>query len=84
MGQHGAGGHRLDGTFVALDAKTGNLVWQTLVGRWQDGYTIVSAPLYHNGVIYTGISGGDRGGRGKLVISYHSIDELEGILERIR
>jgi alcohol dehydrogenase (cytochrome c) len=56
----------LDGTFVALDAKTGNLVWQTTVGRWQDGYTIVSAPLYHNGVIYTGISGGDRGVRGKL------------------
>jgi ParB family transcriptional regulator, chromosome partitioning protein len=25
-----------------------------------------------------------RGGRGKLVISYHSVDELEGILERIR
>jgi hypothetical protein len=56
----------LDGTFVALDAKTGNLVWQTTVGRWQDGHTIVSAPLYHNGVIYTGISGGDRGVRGKL------------------
>ena len=25
-----------------------------------------------------------RGGRGKLVISYHSLDELEGILERLR
>ncbi len=25
-----------------------------------------------------------RGGRGKLVIGYHSVDELEGILERIR
>jgi ParB family chromosome partitioning protein len=25
-----------------------------------------------------------RGGRGKLVIGYHSLDELEGILERIR
>ena len=25
-----------------------------------------------------------RGGRGKLVITYHSLDELEGILERIR
>jgi ParB family chromosome partitioning protein len=25
-----------------------------------------------------------RGGRGKLVVSYHSVDELEGILERIR
>jgi len=25
-----------------------------------------------------------RGGRGKLIIAYHSVDELEGILERIR
>src|SRR5450432_1963472 len=25
-----------------------------------------------------------RGGRGKLVVAYHSVDELEGILERIR
>jgi quinohemoprotein ethanol dehydrogenase len=58
-------GH-LDGTFVALDAKTGNQVWQTEIGKWQDGHTIVSAPLYYNGVIYTGISGGDRGIRGKL------------------
>ncbi|MCB1561615.1 MAG: chromosome partitioning protein ParB, partial [Xanthomonadales bacterium] len=25
-----------------------------------------------------------RGGRGKLVLSYHSLDELDGILERLR
>ena len=25
-----------------------------------------------------------RGGRGKLVVNYHSLDELEGILARIR
>ena len=25
-----------------------------------------------------------RGGRGKLVISYHSLDQLDGILERLR
>jgi quinohemoprotein ethanol dehydrogenase len=54
----------LDGSFVALDAKTGGLVWQTQVGKWQDGYTITSAPLYYNGVVYTGISGGDREARG--------------------
>ena len=27
---------------------------------------------------------GSRGGRGKLVISYHSLDQLDGILERLR
>ena len=51
---------------MALDAKTGKQVWQTLVGKWQDGYTITAAPLYYNGVIYTGMSGGDRAARGKL------------------
>ena len=56
----------LDGNVVALDMKTGKEVWKTQIGRWQDGYTITSAPLYHNGVIYTGISGGDRSARGNL------------------
>jgi quinohemoprotein ethanol dehydrogenase len=56
----------LDGNVVALDAKTGKEAWKTQIARWQDGYTITSAPLYHNGVIYTGISGGDRSARGFL------------------
>jgi alcohol dehydrogenase (cytochrome c) len=57
---------RLDGAFMALDANTGHLEWMTQVGRWQDGYTITAAPTYYNGVIYTGISGGEYGVRGKL------------------
>ena len=55
---------QLDGSFVALDAKTGQPAWKTQVARWQDGYTITAAPLYHNGVLYSGISGGDRSARG--------------------
>src|SRR5260370_13576180 len=43
---------RLDGTFMALDAKTGPPEWQTQVGRWQDGYTLTSPPLYYNCVCY--------------------------------
>jgi quinohemoprotein ethanol dehydrogenase len=56
----------LDGNVVALDIKTGKEIWKTQIGRWQDGYTITSAPLYHNGVVYSGISGGDRSARGFL------------------
>src|SRR6202142_2445525 len=56
----------LDGTFVALDAETGKLLWQTRIGQWQEGYTITSAPLYYKGVVYTGVSGGDMGARGKV------------------
>jgi alcohol dehydrogenase (cytochrome c) len=56
----------LDGSFGALDSKTGKEVWKVQLARWQDGYTITSAPLYHEGVVYTGISGGDRQARGFL------------------
>jgi alcohol dehydrogenase (cytochrome c) len=56
----------LDGNVVAIDMKTGQELWKTQIGRWQDGYTITSAPIYHNGVVYTGISGGDRSARGFL------------------
>lgn len=57
---------QLDGTMVALDTKTGKRVWQVEIGKWSDGYTITAAPLYYKGVLYTGISGGDREARGKL------------------
>ena len=57
---------QLNGSFVALDAKSGKSVWQTQIGKWQDGYTITSAPTYYKGVVYSGISGGDRSARGKL------------------
>ena len=57
---------RLDGAFMALDAQSGHVEWMTQIGRWQDGYTITAAPTYYNGVIYTGISGGEYGVRGKL------------------
>ncbi len=54
----------LNGAMAALDMKTGKEVWRAQLARWQDGYTITSAPLFYNGVLYTGISGGDRGARG--------------------
>ncbi len=58
---------RLDGTVMALDMTDGHILWQSEIGRWQDGYTITSAPLYHDGVVYTGVAGGDREARGKVV-----------------
>src|ERR1700694_4645453 len=46
---------RLDGSVMAIDQKSGRMEWQTQVARWQDDYTITAAPLYYNGVIYSGI-----------------------------
>jgi alcohol dehydrogenase (cytochrome c) len=57
---------QLDGNLVALDQATGGVVWKTLVMPWQDGFSITSAPLYVDGLVITGISGGEFGIRGRL------------------
>lgn len=57
---------QLDATLVALDASTGNVDWTATVGDWKNGETITAAPLYYNGKVYSGISGGEFGIRGRL------------------
>src|SRR3954463_4930232 len=57
---------RLDGTLVALDQRTGQQAWKTTVYPWQQGGTITSAPLYYDGLVITGISGGEFGIRGRV------------------
>ena len=57
---------QLDANVVALDIKTGNKVWQTPLEEWQSGYTITSAPLYYDGMVYSGLSSGEFGVRGRL------------------
>ena len=34
--------------------------------RWQEGFSITSAPLYFDGLVYTGFAGGERGIRGRV------------------
>jgi quinohemoprotein ethanol dehydrogenase len=57
---------RLDGKIVALDQRTGKEVWSVQAERWQDGYTITSAPLYYEGMIITGFAGGEHTSRGRV------------------
>ncbi|HET7450152.1 MAG TPA: PQQ-binding-like beta-propeller repeat protein [Gaiellaceae bacterium] len=57
---------QLDGKLVALDQKTGHVDWSTPVERWQDGYSITAAPLYIDGLVITGISGGEFATRGSV------------------
>ncbi|KGX91704.1 PQQ-dependent dehydrogenase, methanol/ethanol family [Pontibacillus marinus] len=56
----------LDARLVALDQKTGEIVWETTVADWEKGYTITNAPLYYDGKVYTGLSGGEYGIRGRV------------------
>ena len=57
---------QLDANVVALDTKTGKLAWKTSIEKWENGYGITSAPLYYDGIVYSGITGGEFGVRGRL------------------
>jgi quinohemoprotein ethanol dehydrogenase len=57
---------QLNGDQVALDQQTGQVKWSTPVVKPGSGYSITSAPLYYNGKVYVGGSGGEYGIRGRL------------------
>ena len=57
---------QLDGT-SSRSTRDRQACLATQIGRWQDGYTITAPPLYYNGTVYTGIAGGDRAARGKVM-----------------
>lgn len=57
---------QLDGLLVALDQKTGEKVWETSVGNWRDGFTLTHAPLYYDGKVIVGGSGGEFLLRGRV------------------
>ncbi len=55
-----------DTTLVALDEKTGAVVWSVKNGDPKIGETNTNAPIVVKDKIYTGISGGEFGVRGRL------------------
>ena len=57
---------QLDGKLVALDYKSGEVVWSTQAERWQEGYSITSAPRYYEGLVITGFAGAEFGTRGRV------------------
>jgi len=57
---------QLDATLVALDAGTGKVVWKVTVDRWQDRWTETMAPLFLNGMVIIGASGGEYQRRGHV------------------
>jgi PQQ-dependent dehydrogenase (methanol/ethanol family) len=75
----------VDSKLVALDAKTGSLLWQTEIEDPELGYSETMAPTAVDGKILVGTSGGERGIRGfvraydaktgKLVWNFDTIPE---------
>jgi quinohemoprotein ethanol dehydrogenase len=56
---------QLDNWVVALDQKTGKVAWRTQSNAPGDGWSsITMAPLYYDGMVIIGHSGGERGIRG--------------------
>ena len=56
----------LDAHLVGIDARTGNLKWNTEVADHQAGYSKTAAPLIVKDKVITGIAGGEFGIRGFL------------------
>jgi quinohemoprotein ethanol dehydrogenase len=81
---------RGDAKITAIDADTGAAVWTTAVGLLDRGLFFTAAPLYYNGMILTGTSGGDTGGNclyvalnaktGKLLWHWNAIPTKKGAL----
>jgi len=56
----------LDAALVAIDARTGLLLWETQVADSMLGYSLTSAPLVVKDKVIVGITGGEFGARGFL------------------
>ncbi len=56
----------LDAQLVALDQDTGKVVWKEKVDDYAAGYSMTAAPLIANGVLLTGVSGGEFGIVGRV------------------
>ena len=54
----------MDGRLIALDQDTGEVVWETEVIAWEQGYSITGAPLAVKDMVLTGVAGGEFGVRG--------------------
>jgi len=57
---------QLDGRLVALDQRSGAVLWSVQAEPWQDGFSITSAPLYFDGLVITGFAGAEFGIRGRV------------------
>ena len=54
----------MDAHLLALDAKTGHLLWDTTVADYKTGHSITAAPLVLKDKVIVGIAGGEYGIRG--------------------
>jgi len=56
----------VDNHVLALDMKTGKEVWNQRFADWKEGYYATGGPIVANGVLISGVSGGESTTRGFL------------------
>lgn len=56
----------LDAKMVALNNKTGKVVWKKTVADYKAGYSLTAAPMVVRGKVITGLSGGEFGIIGRV------------------
>ena len=56
----------LDAQLVALNQDTGEVVWKEKIDNYADGYSASAAPLIAEGLLLTGVSGGEFGVVGRV------------------
>jgi len=56
----------LDAQLVALDQATGDVVWKEKIDDYAAGYSATAAPIIANGLLLTGVSGGEFGVVGRV------------------
>ncbi len=54
----------LDSHVIALDSKTGNVIWDIVAVDYKQGYSFTLAPLVVKNLVVVGVSGGEYGIRG--------------------
>src|SRR6267143_1258843 len=54
----------IDAHVMALDMKTGKEIWKQKFAEWKESYAGIVAPTIANGVLISGMAGGDRTARG--------------------
>ncbi len=56
----------LDAQIVALNQDTGEVVWKEKIDNYADGYSASAAPIIAQGLLLTGVSGGEFGVVGRV------------------
>ena len=70
----------LDARIVALDAKTGDVVWRDQINDYKAGYSYTAAPLVVGDLVITGNSGGEFGIVG--TVQARNVDNGDLVWER--